>query len=203
MEYRDFIKKGNKVAFIPSYDRIFGWGCDVEPQVVTIGEYRPYYTDGSPDPKPEEYNAYCYVEIEEDVAGECQMKLGELYAIIPEKEEKTAVWGTDICKIVGSVDCLEDDYYVLEDDGELKVVPESDFYLERDIRDLSEDELKELRKEIRVGSLFISDYENSFGVNPDYLCAVCEGYLEYLEERYGKEERKHDTPDEFAWYASA
>lgn len=204
MDYKDFIKAGNKVAFIPTYDRFFGWSWDVEPKVVTIGEYRPYYTDGSADPKPEEYDELCRVEIVEDVAGESQISLSELFAIIPMTEETYAIWGTDCCKIVGRVDAEDEDYFVLDHDGEWKIVAEDDFDIERDIFDLSRDELVRLRKQICVCSMFVSDYINSFGVNPDALCNLCEDYWSYLCDEFGEDEADaHDTPEEFANFAAA
>lgn len=39
-----------------------------------------------------------------------------------------------------------------------------------------------LRKEIRLNSLFISDYQNSFGIDPHVVCDFFDSYLSYLNE---------------------
>lgn len=63
------------------------------------------------------------------------------------------------------------------------------------IWDLDEEQLKKLRSEICVGSLYFSDYENSFEIDSDEVYNYSEGYLSFLEE-CGYE----DTPEEFAVY---
>ena len=204
MEYKDFIKAGNKVAFIPqSYHPFWGWDYSVSPKVITIGEYKPYYTDGTPDPKPEEYNEYCFVEIEEDVHGETQISLSELFGIELSEKEVYAIWGIGRCRVVGKVDCDDDDYYILEHEGEWEIVDKESFEFERNISDLSFDELCELRKEIYLGSMYLTDYENSFGIDVDTLYSYSEGYEESLYEEYGEDWENHDTPEEFANYCAA
>ena len=42
-------------------------------------------------------------------------------------------------------------------------------------------DLQILRNEIVLNSLFISDYENSFGLDPWEVNAFFDGYLDYLE----------------------
>ena len=63
------------------------------------------------------------------------------------------------------------------------------------IWDLDEEQLKQLRSEICVGSCYGSDYENSFEIDSDEVYNYSEGYLSFLEE-CGYE----DTPEEFAVY---
>ena len=204
MDYKDFIKPGNKVAFIPqSYHPFWGWDYSVDPKVVTIGEYKPYYTDGTPDPTPENYDAYCFVEIEEDIHGESQIQLDELFGIKLSEEEVYAIWGTDRCKVVGKVDSEVENYYILESDGEWEVVDADECEIERDISELSFDELCELRKEISLGSIYLSDYQNSFGIDVHKLSGYAEGYEESLYEEYGEEWAEHDTPELFAEYCAA
>lgn len=201
MDYKDFIKPGNKVAFIPKFDP---WNWDVKPQIVTIGKYRPYYTDGSPDPTPEEYNEWCYVEIEEYIQDEKQISLELLHAIEwYDEPDENAIYDSEGWKVVGKVAEEVDDYeyYILERNGEQFVVEESDFDYERDLYDLSEEELEELRGEIYVGSIYLHHYNNSFGINPSFLMGIGDAYCDYLCERYGEDKaRKKDTPKEFAWY---
>lgn len=66
---------------------------------------------------------------------------------------------------------------------------------EMHIWELNEEQLKKLRSEICVGSCYGSDYENSFGIDPDEVYEYSEGYLMYLDES-GYE----DTQEEFAQY---
>lgn len=77
--------------------------------------------------------------------------------------------------------------------------------VERHISDLNKDELKELRGEVRVGSIYLSDYENSFNIDEDILCNICDSYDRYLctdedEKLLPESEWKKDTPEEFAYF---
>ena len=47
---------------------------------------------------------------------------------------------------------------------------------------LSKKDLQVLRNEILLNSLFISDYENSFGLDLWEVNAFFDGYLDYLED---------------------
>ena len=103
--------------------------------------------------------------------------------------------------------------YIYEDETEVLVRDEKgrEFYVSlediepyAEISDLSFDELKTLRSEISVGSCYLSDYENSFGVDTEYLSSLCEDYWHYLCDEYGEDEADaHDTPEEFAIFAAA
>ena len=61
--------------------------------------------------------------------------------------------------------------------------------------DLSFQDLKNLREEIRVGSCYLSDYENSFNIDTNEVSNYAESYEMYLEE-----ENLQDTPQNFADY---
>lgn len=63
------------------------------------------------------------------------------------------------------------------------------------IWDLDEEQLKKLRSEICVGSVFLSDYNNSFDIDPNEVYNYSEGYLVELDEDY-----ENDTPEHFAEY---
>lgn len=73
------------------------------------------------------------------------------------------------------------------------------------------DDWKKLRKEIKVGSYFSYDYENSFGLDTKIVQAIADGYVENLWDlaRENSEDGEYpdefpeelDTPDEFANYA--
>lgn len=53
----------------------------------------------------------------------------------------------------------------------------------KNITELTLEEVKQLRKEIVLNSLFISDYANSFGINPSMLCDIMNGYCEEIETK--------------------
>jgi len=48
---------------------------------------------------------------------------------------------------------------------------------------LSKSQLKQLRKEIALGSLYIADYENSFEIDPHKVCEFFDGFIEEYENR--------------------
>lgn len=70
---------------------------------------------------------------------------------------------------------------------------------EKDIHiwDLSKDDLKKLRGEIILGSMFLSDYDNSFNINTEEVSDYAEDYEQFLEE-----DGLEDTPQQFADYIS-
>lgn len=80
-------------------------------------------------------------------------------------------------------------------DDEMEILQDWREDYDADIYDLSYDELVSLRGEISVGSIYCSDYENTFHVNERDLCDVCEEY-DYWCEREGVE----DNGDNFAFY---
>lgn len=194
MDYKNFIKPGTKVLHLP--ERQDASLCWFDPCIVTIGNYRPYYRDGSPDPKPEEYNEWNYVEVEETTEyGESQLLL---YSLLPIVEEKKAL----ICdgKLVNAFAHTydeEENYYIL-DDGR---VVDFDYVQEpRTIYDLSYDELTDLRKQICLGSLYLSDYKNGYGIDCEEASYYADEYENYLREKYGNNWHEKDSPEEFADY---
>lgn len=50
------------------------------------------------------------------------------------------------------------------------------------LAELSEKDVKKLQKQIVMGSLYLADYENSFGVNEREVSAYADGYLEVEDE---------------------
>ncbi len=46
----------------------------------------------------------------------------------------------------------------------------------------TKERLWNLRQEIKLGSLFIADYRNSFGVAPHKVCDFFDGFLEFVGE---------------------
>ena len=69
---------------------------------------------------------------------------------------------------------------------------------------LTDKALLQLRQEITLGSLFIADYNNSFGISPNQVCDFFDGYVSYLEEiadEQGGEAFSHDNDQNLlSWY---
>ena len=71
-------------------------------------------------------------------------------------------------------------------------------------------QLRRLRKDIVLNSLFIHDYENRYGLDPHAVCNFFDGFVEYLSElereKYGKEIeidaffKEFDTPQNLEDY---
>ena len=51
-----------------------------------------------------------------------------------------------------------------------------------ELDDIDEKTLWELRMEISLGSLYYSDYENSFGFTTHSVCDFFDSYFDYLDE---------------------
>lgn len=54
--------------------------------------------------------------------------------------------------------------------------------MDTNFADLSSAQLADLRKEIVLNSLYISDYDNSFGFDSNHINSFFDGYVSYLEE---------------------
>ena len=65
------------------------------------------------------------------------------------------------------------------------------------IKDLGPRQLWKLRKEVCVNSLFLSDYENSFGIKEEEVCDFFNGYLDFLEEEMIEDHK--DYTDDMFW----
>ena len=76
-----------------------------------------------------------------------------------------------------------------------KIVCLTDIDVAHNIYDLTYEQLKELRREVCIGSMYYSDYNNSFFLDRSELIGYCESYEEWLEEK-GIE----DSPEEFSYY---
>lgn len=47
---------------------------------------------------------------------------------------------------------------------------------------LTKEQLLQLRQDIILNSLYLSDYKNSLGIDKNLVCNFFDGYLEYLQE---------------------
>ena len=71
---------------------------------------------------------------------------------------------------------------VKSDKGVVSIENGDDCYPLRDVTELSREDWMKLRSEINLGSAFIGSYENSFGVDPNMLCDMCEMYLAEVDD---------------------
>lgn len=60
---------------------------------------------------------------------------------------------------------------------------------------LSQTDLWKLRQEIKLGSLFIADYRNSFDIDPHKVCEFFDGFLEFVEEEMQVDYSSYDDAD--------
>lgn len=63
------------------------------------------------------------------------------------------------------------------------------------IWDLTHEELMQLRGQVKLGSCYLSDYDNKFGIDANQVYTFCEGYGDSIG--WSEEE---DTPEAFADY---
>ena len=91
--------------------------------------------------------------------------------------------------------CIAHIYY--EGKGEDRV-PITEPQPLRHVYELSDKELKQLRRETRFGGFFYSAYANSLGVNKHELADVADSYL-YAIENGMEFPEEGDTPDYFAY----
>ena len=54
--------------------------------------------------------------------------------------------------------------------------------MRKKFEDLTSGDLWQLRQEIVLNSLFVADYNNSFGFAADSVCTFFDGYVDYLGE---------------------
>ena len=82
---------------------------------------------------------------------------------------------------------------VMSDKGVVFIENGDDCYPLRDVTELSREDWMKLRSEINLGSVFIGSYENSFGVDPNMLCDMCDMYLAEVDD-------SEISPESFARY---
>ena len=175
---------------------------DNKPQVVTLAGYRPYYTDGTPDPKNYEVNELCYIETNEYVGDECQLPLNYLFEL-EEAEEKEVMYDCEMYEVRGKyINYEEEEKYVLIDkNNEYFFVDKDDIQERNDVNLLDEEGYKTLFKEICRGSIYLSGYRNSVGCTCEDACNFCESYYEWLKEEFGDDDDEHDNLESWLTYA--
>ena len=173
-----------------------------KPKVVTLAGYRPYYTDGTPDPKNDEVNELCYIETNEGVRGEYQLSLEDLFEL-EEAEEKEVMYDCEMYEVRGKyINYEEEEKYVLIDKNTEYFFVDKDEVQERnDVNSLDEEGYKTLFNEISRGSCYLSDYRNSVGCTCDDACNFCENYYEWLQEEFGDEADEKDNIESWLTYA--
>lgn len=176
--------------------------CSVEPQVVTLAGYRPYYTDGTPDPKNNEVEECCYIEVNEDVQDEKQLSLYYLFEL-EEAEEDEVLYDGEMYEVRGKYinDEEEEKYVLIDKNTEYFFVDKDDIQERNDVNLLDEEGYKTLFNEIRRGSIYLSDYSNSVGCTCDDVCSFCDGYYDWLQDEFGEEDEEHDTLESWLKYA--
>ena len=174
----------------------------VEPQVVTLAGYRPYYTDGTPDPENDEVNEWCYIETNEYVRDECQLSLNYLFEL-EESEEKEVMYDGMMYDVRGKYinDEGDEKYVLIDKNTEYLFVDSVDIQERHDVNSLDEESYKTLFNEIGRGSIYLSDYKNSVGCTCDDVYSFCDGYLDWLQDEFGEEYCEHDTLESWLKYA--
>lgn len=182
-------------------DNDWNW-YDNKPVVVTLAGYRPYYTDGTPDPKNDEVNEWCYIETNEYVRDEKQLSLNYLYEI-EDAEEEEVLYNGCLYDVRGKYTNQNDDemYILKKCDNEYLIVEKSDIEEYSSPYDLNEEDTETLFNEIRRGSIYLSDYANSVGCTWNEASSFCDGYYEWLYEEYGEEYEEHDNVESWLKYA--
>ena len=173
-----------------------------KPQVTTLAGYRPYYIDGTPDPKNEEVNELCYIEVEKAVCGDFQLCLNYLFEL-EESEEKEVLYDGEMYEVRGKYyDCLGYEKYVLIDKNtEYLFVDKYDIQERNYVDLLDEEDYKTLLNEISRGSIYLSDYKNSVGCTCYDACNFCENYYEWLQEEFGDDADEKDNLESWLTYA--
>lgn len=88
-----------------------------------------------------------------------------------------------------------------DEDGRTFQASLEDVEPDRDIETLSQEELVKLWGEIRKGSIYLKDYQNSLGVFEDVVCDWYESFWMYLSGEHGEKEAEvRDTAENFAEY---
>lgn len=95
-------------------------------------------------------------------------------------------------------------HYAGRDYHETDQVDYTDLLEHRSIDQLTAKEQRQLRQQIRVGSLYLADYKNDFGMTKDEVCSLADSYQEWLFEEAETDDwstaMAQDSPEKFAEY---
>ena len=71
------------------------------------------------------------------------------------------------------------------------------------LNELTKEEVERLERQIVMGSVYLADYENTFGVKPNEVYTYADGYLETKKspEEYGEYETFYDYIQSVEWIA--
>lgn len=96
-----------------------------------------------------------------------------------------------------------DEEYVPIKDNDVKTVYDAIRKELNDIhlQELSKEDFKKLERQIVMGSLYVDDYENTFGVSPIEVASYAEGYLEAKDypEECGEYDSFYDYVQSVEW----
>lgn len=195
------VAKGKECVYDNPNSGYWDWRYD-KPQVTTLAGYHPYYTDGTPDPENDEVNELCYIEVEEDTCGECQLSLNYLFEL-KEAEEKEVLYDGKMYEVRGKYinDEYDEKYVLIDRNTEYLFVDSVDIQERNDVDLLDEEGYKTLFNEIRRGSIFLDDYKNSVGCTCDDVYSFCDGYYEWLYDEFGEDSDEHDNLESWLKYA--
>ena len=87
------------------------------------------------------------------------------------------------------------DAYIVYEDNTTETVDYRELQQIRHVWQLSTAELMQLRKQIRVGSLYLADYKNTLGLTKVEASNISDNFEAWLYE-----ENAQDTPETFAEY---
>ena len=63
----------------------------------------------------------------------------------------------------------------------------------------TKEDLQALRKEICLNSLFVSDYENSFGISAKSVCDFFDSYMSFIDEMANEDDFKYGYQSEHSF----
>lgn len=64
---------------------------------------------------------------------------------------------------------------------EAPTINQNDSIMKR-LENFKREDLERFRKDIVLNSLFVSDYQNSFGITPDSACLFFDSFMSFLED---------------------
>lgn len=181
------IAEGKDVVYYPTdnwYD---------EPKIVTLAGYDPYYTDGSPDPKnADECVEWCQIEVFGDVE-DSQIRLGDLYELEKYDGEASLLYNGWEIEIIGTFGYIEEEtMYAFKVGDVLKFEDEVELEERQELSDLNEEQLEWFYKHCTHGSIFLSDYQNSLGIEVHEASNIAELWLDCIDN-----DEKENTFEEF------